>query len=54
MSQFNSQSGRTDGVRDGDVPPNLKEEQEDENYIPNQCVASLRSEENSPSQVISS
>ncbi|XP_060787952.1 forkhead box protein P1 isoform X2 [Neoarius graeffei] len=50
MSQFNSQSGRTDGVRDGDVPPNLKEEQEDENYIPNQCVASLRSEENSPSQ----
>lgn len=54
MSQFNSQSGRIGGVRDGDVPPNLKEEQEDENYISSQCDASLHSEENSPSQVISS
>ncbi|KAB5567458.1 hypothetical protein PHYPO_G00233010 [Pangasianodon hypophthalmus] len=50
MSQFNNQSGRTMDVRDGDVPPILKEEQEDENYIPNKCDASLHSEVKSPSQ----
>lgn len=39
---------------DGDMPPNLKEEQEDNVYIPNTCDAPLHSAENSPSQVISS
>lgn len=51
MSQINRQSGRTRCVTDGDVPPILKEEQEDENYIPNKCDASLHSEENPPFQV---
>lgn len=51
MSQFNNQSDRTRGVMDGDLPPILKEEQEDEIYISNKSDASLHSEENSPSQV---
>lgn len=51
MSQFKHQSDMTRGVMDGDAPPNLKEEQEDEVYMPNMCDASFHSEENSPSQV---
>lgn len=42
------------GVKNGDVPPHLKEEQEDETYMSNNCGTSLHSEENLCSQVISS
>ncbi|KAI5095009.1 forkhead box protein P3, partial [Silurus meridionalis] len=37
-------------VRDGDLPPILKEEQEDETYIPNKCDTSIHSKETSPFQ----
>lgn len=49
MSRCKNQSDGTRGLMDEDVPPILKEEQEDEFYIP---TKSLHSEENSPSQVI--
>lgn len=51
MSQFKHGSDMTRGVMGGDAPPNLKEEPEDEVYMPNTCDASFHSEENSPSRV---
>ncbi|KAF5895252.1 Forkhead box protein P3, partial [Clarias magur] len=50
MSQFNNQSGMTMGVKIGDMPPHVKEEQEDETYMPNNSGTSLNSEENLCSQ----
>ncbi|KAK3539923.1 hypothetical protein QTP70_019568 [Hemibagrus guttatus] len=50
MSQHNNQSDSSRGVKDEDVTPIEKEEQENKIYMPNKCDASLFSEENSLTQ----
>lgn len=54
MSQLNSQSDSSRGLRDEDVTPIQEEEQESKIYMPNKCDASLLSEEDSLTQVICS